>query len=117
VTKQLTYPGLDITAGFFPFLRRDEATAAGAGGGRGGSGSAIFWRLGRREDEGFAGSGSCAGLGSRTGALRFLDVAGVRVDEAVVVGPTEAPDDSEELAACLAEALVILPDMMVSMRL
>jgi hypothetical protein len=73
---ELTYPGLDITAGFFPFLRRDDAIAAGAGGGAGGSGSVIFWRLGRREDEGFARSGSGAGLGSRAGALRFLEGAG-----------------------------------------
>jgi hypothetical protein len=115
--EMLTYPGLDITAGFFPFLRRDEATAAGAGGGKGGSGSAIFWRLARREAEGFAGSGSGAGLGSRAGALRFLDGTEDRVDEAVAAGPTEAPDDSEELAACLADALVILPDMMVSIWL
>ena len=70
--------------------------------------------MGRREDEGFAGSGSGAGLGSRAGALRFLDAAGGRDDEAVAVVPTEAPDNSEELAACLADALVILPDMMVS---
>lgn len=71
----------------------------------------------RREVEGFAGSGSGAGLGSRAGALRFLEDAGARVDEAVAVVPTEAPDDSEELAACLADALVILPDMMVSIWL
>lgn len=73
--------------------------------------------MGRREVEGFAGSGSGSGLGSRGGALRFLEGAGGRVDEAVVVVPTEAPDDSEELAACLADALVILPDMMVSIWL
>jgi hypothetical protein len=85
--------------------------------GWGGSGSAIFWRLGRREDEDFAGSVSGAGLGSRAGALRFLEGAGARVDEAVAVVPTEAPDDSEELAACLADALVILPDIMVSIWL
>jgi hypothetical protein len=97
-----------------PFLRRDGNTAVGVGSGAEGSGSVIFWRLGRREDEGFADSGSGAGLGSRAGALRFLEGAGARVDEAVAVGPTEAPDDSEELAACLADALVILPDMMVS---
>ena len=77
----------------------------------------IFWRLGRREDEDFAGSVSGAGLGSRAGALRFLEGAGARVDEVVAVVPTEAPDDSEELAACLADALVILPDMMVSIWL
>ena len=50
--------------------------------------------------------------------MRFLDGTGGRVDEAVAVVPAEAPDDdSEELAACLADALVILPLMMVSMRL
>ena len=115
--KVPTYPGLDITAGFFPFLRRGGATAAGAGGGWRNSDSATFWRLGRRADEGFADSGSGAGLRSRGKALRFLEGAGPRVDEGVAVVPTEAPDDSEELAACLADALVILPDMMVSILL
>ena len=112
-----TYPGLDITAGFFPFRWRGGATVAGAGGGRIDSGSAIFWRLGRRADECFADSGSGAGLASRAKALRFLEGAWGRVDEGVAVVPTEAPDDSEELAACLADALVILPDMMVSILL
>jgi hypothetical protein len=73
--------------------------------------------LGRRDGEGFAASGSGTGLSSRAGALRFLEGAGARVDEAVAVVPIEAPDGSEELAACLADALVILPDMMVSIWL
>ncbi len=97
-----------------PFLRRDEATAAVARGAGGASSSAIFWRLGRREAEGFDCSGSGAGLGSRAGTFRFFEVPEVRVEEVVAVGPTEAVDGSEELAACLADALVILPDMMVS---
>jgi hypothetical protein len=61
-----------------------------------------------RLEEGFAGSRSGAGLGSRAGAFRFLDGAGGRVDEAAEEAPVEIPDGSEELAACLAAARVIL---------
>jgi hypothetical protein len=70
--------------------------------------------LGRLEDEALDGSGSGAGLGSRAGALRFLDGARARlVEEGVDVGAEaeEAPAevvDSDELAACLAAARVIL---------
>jgi hypothetical protein len=105
----MTYPGLDITAGVLPFFRRD--TAMGAGGGRGGSASATFCRLGRRADGVFAGSDAGGGLGSRAGALRFLGGAGARVGGAVAGTAAELPgDDSEELAA-LVDALVTLGDM------
>jgi hypothetical protein len=106
--SRVSYPGLDITAGFFPFLRRTGTDAAGAGGGGGGcwiSGSATRCRLGRRVDDVLAGSGSAAGLGSR--ALRFF------AEVARVEGPGEGTTGgfvgaSEELAACLAAALVVL---------
>lgn len=103
-----TYPGLDITAGVFPFLLREGATAARGGGGGGSSDSEIFCRLGRLEAEDFAVSGSGAGLGSRAVALRFLDGGAGRVDEADDIAPAELFGDSEEPAACLAAALVIL---------
>jgi len=94
----------------FEFLLRAGATT-GAGGG--GSDSVTFWRFVRLRGA-FAGSGSGGGLGSRAGALRFLDAGGGRVDEAAAAGtPAEAPDDSEELAACLADARVILGDMSI----
>jgi hypothetical protein len=60
--------------------------------------------------DGFAGSGSIAGLGSR-GALRFREGGGGRVDAAAAGALVEVPDCSEELAACLADARVILGDM------
>jgi hypothetical protein len=108
----LTYPGLDITAGVFPFFLRLGATCAG--GGR--SGSETFCLLGRLADEAFVGSGSGSGLGSRAGAFRFRDDGGGRIDEAAT-GPAvvaDEPDgDSEELAACLADARVILEDMSI----
>ncbi len=69
----MCYPGLDITAGVFPFLRRDGAAAGGAEGAGGViSASATFCRFRRLADDVFAGSGSGAGLSSRAGALRFL---------------------------------------------
>jgi hypothetical protein len=108
----ITYPGLDITAGVLPF---EVLLRAGATGGvRGGcSGSVTFCRFVRLSGA-FAGSGSGGGLGSRAGALRFRDAGGGRVDEAAAAGtPAEAPDDSEELAACLADARVILRDMSI----
>lgn len=87
---------------------------AEAGAGEGGSGSVTFCRF-VRLDGGFAGSGSGTGLGSRACALRFRDAGGGRVDEAAAVAgiPAEAPEDSEELAACLADARVILEDMSI----
>ena len=54
----------------FPFL----FLVGGAAGAAVGSCSVVFWRFWRRLDfEGFAGSGSGSGLGSRSAALRFLD--------------------------------------------
>ena len=105
-----TYPGLDITAGVLPFLRRLGAT--GTVGGR--SGSDIFCRFGRLTDEVFAGSGSGAGLGSRGGALRFRDDCVGRVDEGAkcAAAAKALDDDSEELAA-FADERVILEDMSI----
>ncbi len=107
-----SYPGLDITAGVFPFFRRDGADATGAGVGGFSSGSATFCRFGRLEEEdGFGGSACSTGLGSRAETLRFLPVAGVRVagvGGGAGTAGTEEPADSEELAACLAAARVIL---------
>lgn len=111
----MPYPGLDITAGVFPFFRRCGATAwEAAGGGAVSVAVAVavtFCRFVRLAEEGFAGSTSGAGETSRAGALRFLvdgGGGGCRVDEAAEEAPTEAAGDSEELAACLAAALVIL---------
>ena len=64
------------------------------------------------------GSGSRAGLGSRTVALRFRDGAEERPDGATAavaaVAEAEEPaDDSEELAACRADDRVILEDMSI----
>lgn len=66
--------------------------------------------------DGFAGSDSGGGLDSRAVALRFRDAGGGRVDKAAAAAAgtsTEAPEDSEELAACLADARVILEDMSI----
>jgi len=110
----MPYPGLDITAGVFPFFRRGGATAWGAAGGGGAvsvSVAVTFCRFVRLAEDGFAGSTSGAGETSRAGALRFLvdgGGGGCRVDEAAEEAPIEAAGDSEELAACLAAALVIL---------
>lgn len=92
-----------------------EGNAEGRTGSGGGiSGSATFCRLGRLEDETLDSSGSRAGLGSRAGNLRFFDGAGVRLAIAGVDAGAETEEapaevvDSEELAACLAAARVIL---------
>jgi hypothetical protein len=106
-----TNPGLDITAGVFPFFLREGAIAVGRGGAEGVSIFSVFWRFVRREEEGFAGSAPGSGLGSRAGAFRFLDGARVRVDKAVEA-PTEALGDSAEASARLAADLVILSEGM-----
>ena len=72
--------------------------------------------MGRLVDGAFISSGSGLGLGSRAGAFRFREDDGGRVNEAAT-GPAmvaDEPDgDSEELAACLADARVILEDMSI----
>jgi hypothetical protein len=108
-----TYPGLDITAGVFPFvpLRRDGAAADI---GSGGSLSDNFWRFVRLGETTFTASGSGAGLGSRGGTLRFRDDVCDRVGTGVAADPKEEPEEpegSDELAARLVEARVILEDM------
>src|SRR5271154_2999967 len=95
-----TYPGLDMTAVALPFRRRVIGS-----GGAGGSGSDTFCLLGRRAERALAGSGSATGLGSRTGALRFLDDAGGRIGGAAAgVRAAEAGKGSDEFAACRADA-------------
>jgi hypothetical protein len=107
----ITYPGLDITAGVLPFAAFRRVGAA-ADGGEGCSGSVTFCRFARLGGA-FAGSGWGAGLGSRGGALRFRDAGCGREDGAADAAgtPAEGPEDSEEEAACLADARVILEDM------
>lgn len=113
----ITYPGLDITAGVLPFpaFRRVEAAADGGGGC---SGSVTFCRFARLGGA-FAGSGWGAGLGSRGGALRFRDAGCGREDGAADAAgtPAEAPEDSDEEAACLADARVILEDMSICLTI
>jgi hypothetical protein len=98
-----------MTAVALPFLRRTTG-----GGGAGGSGSETFCFFVRRAEGALAGSGSTIGLGSRAGALRFLDGGGGRIGggaggaKAVEVG-----DGSEESAACRADARVLLGDMSI----
>jgi hypothetical protein len=98
-----------MTAVALPFLRRTTG-----GGGAGGSGSETFCLFVRRAEGALAGSGSTIGLGSRAGALRFLDGGGGRIGggaggaKAVEVG-----DGSEESAACRADARVLLGDMSI----
>jgi hypothetical protein len=104
----MTYLGLDITAGVLPFRRRVRAAGVGGGGSRS---EIVFCRLGLREDDGFAGSISGGGLGSRAGAFRFRDggegrFAGGATGSVGARAPVEAlVEDSDELAA-LAEARV-----------
>ena len=111
----MTHPGLDITAGVLPFFRRLGATGAGAGGSESVD---IFCRLVRLVDGNLVGSGSGSGLASRAGAFRLREGGG-RV-EGVVEGieAAELPDteSSEEDAACLADARVILEDMSISVE-
>jgi len=61
-------------------------------------------------DDGDAFAGSIGGIGlvSVAEALRFLPVAGVRVEEAGGGAWVDEAVDSDELAACLAAARVIL---------
>jgi hypothetical protein len=101
----LSYLGLDIATERFAFLRRGRGAWAGWGAS---ASDAVFCRLVRLDEGGFTGSGSGAGLGSRTKALRFRDAVGGRVDGAGAgAGTAEVPaEDSEELAA-LADARVI----------
>jgi len=112
-----TYPGLDITAGVLPFATFRRVGAA-AEGGVGCSGSATFCRFVRRGGA-FAGSGWGTGLGSRGGALRFRDAGGGREDGGAEAAgtPAEVPEDSEEEAACLADARVILEDMSICLTM
>ena len=114
--RHSTYPGLDITAGVFPFLRR----GASAGGTEGTSGcdgaslSVIFCRLVRRVDDVFTGTdgGGGGGLGSLAGgALRFRDGAAARARLADGDTAVGTAGDSEELAA-LDDALVTLGDIL-----
>lgn len=84
------------------------------GGGAGGSGSDTFCLLGRRAGRALAGSGSATGLGSRAGALRFLDGAGGRIGgAAAVVKAAGVGEGSEDIAACRADARVLLGDMSI----
>jgi len=104
-----TYPGLDMTAVALPFRRRITG-----GEGAGGSGSDTFCLLARRVEGALAGSSSATGLGSRAGALRFLDGGGGRMGGAA--GGAKAAgvgEGSEESAACRAEARVLLGDMSI----
>jgi len=71
----------------------------------------IFCRFDRRADDVFAASGSGTGVGSRAGALRFRDDAGVRVDVVAEGSPAELPVDPSKLAACLADERVCLLDI------
>lgn len=100
--------GLDITAGVLPFRRRIGAVGAGGGGS---DSTAVFCRLGLREDEGFAGSISGGGLGSRAGAFRFRDGGGGRFAGGATgsIGaraPVDAPEDISAELAALAEERV-----------
>jgi hypothetical protein len=98
-----------MTAVALPFRRRVIG-----GGGAGGSGSDTFCLLVRRTEGTFAGSGSATGLGSRAGALRFLDGGGGRIE--VAAGGAKAVEfgeGSEESAACRADARVLLGDMSI----
>lgn len=104
----VTYPGLDITAGVFPFFLREKGPAGGAGVSWSGSVSCTFWRLERLEEVDFAGSESAVGL-VFAGAFRFLVDPGVRVGGAGVEAAADVLGDvSEESAACLAAAALVI---------
>jgi hypothetical protein len=61
-----------------------------------------------------AGSGSAIGLGSRAGALRFLDGGGGRIGGAAGgAKAAEVGEGSEDSAACRADARVLLGDMSI----
>jgi hypothetical protein len=102
----IPYLGLDIAAERFPFLRRGGGAWAGCAGAS--ASNIVFCRLVLLDEGGLTRSDSGAGVGSRTGALRFRDEGAGRVDGAVAgAGAAEVPaEDSEELAA-LADARVI----------
>ena len=108
LTKSILSPylGLDIAAERFAFLRRGRGAWAGCGGGS--ASDIVFCSLVLFDKGGFTSSGSGAGVGSRAGALRFLDGAAGRVDgPGAGAGAAEVPaEDSEELAA-LVDARVI----------
>ena len=98
-----------MTAVALPFRRRVTG-----GGGAGGSGSDTFCLLARRVERALAGSGSATGLGSRAGALRFLDGGGGRIGGAAGgAKAAEVGEGSEESAACRADARVLLGDMSI----
>lgn len=98
-----------MTAVALPFRRRFTG-----GGGAGGSGSDTFCLLARRAERALAGSGSATGLGSRAGALRFLNGGGGRIGGAVGVAKAAGVGEgSEESAACRADARVLLGDMSI----
>jgi hypothetical protein len=108
----LTYPGLDITAEIFPFLRR----VGGAGvGGMGADSKDTFCRLLRLEDGAIVGSDAGTGLASRTGAFRFRDEG--RVDSSGDgIEAADVPGEGSEDPACLADdARVTLEDMSISL--
>jgi hypothetical protein len=98
-----------MTAVALPFRRR----VIGGGGGAGGSGSDTFCLLGRRVERALAGSGSATGLGSRAGALRFLDGGGRIGGAAGGAKAAEVGEGSDESAACRADARVLLGDMSI----
>lgn len=91
-----------------PFLKRVEA--AGAGDSRG-SGTSILVRFERPRDCGAStGSAGCSGVGSRAGALRFLET----VDSGREGGAGGwAGIEFEEPAESLAEERVTLGDMRI----
>ena len=91
-----------------PFLKRVEAAGAGDSGG---SGASILVRFERPRDCGASvGCAGCWGLGSRAGALRFLET----VDSGREGGAGGwAGVEFEEPAESLAEERVTLGDMRI----
>lgn len=67
----------------------------------------------RLEDEGFAGSGSGAGLVSRAGAFRFRDEGGRVKKSGDGIEVAVVPGEGSEDPACLADARVTLEDMSI----
>jgi len=101
-------PALDIADVALPFLKRVEAARAGDSGG---SGTSILVRFERPRDCGAStSSAGCSGLGSRVGALRFLET----VDSGREGGAGGwAGVEFEEPAESLAEERVTLGDMRI----
>jgi hypothetical protein len=99
-----------MTAAALPFRRRDIG-AEGVGGS--GSGSDTFCRFVRRDTAVFAGPGSGIGLDSGTGAFRFLEGGGGRAAGVEAVDAAAGKSAVEELAACRADARVVLEDMSI----